>query len=62
MQRGFLFSGKNAVMTFEQNVLKGLVRSGLNPDSISSKSPLGIAVSGGADSVALLISLSAIFD
>ena len=49
-------------MTFEQNVLKGLVRCGLDLDSISSKSPLGIAVSGGADSVALLLSLVALFD
>ena len=47
---------------FEKKVLVGLKSCGVELDSVSSKSPLGIAVSGGADSVSLLISLASIFD
>lgn len=46
---------------FEKKVLSGLLSCGLSPASVLETSPLGIAVSGGADSVSLLISLSSIF-
>ena len=50
------------VKKFEKKVLSGLKSCGIDSDSISQKSPLGIAVSGGADSVSLLLSLSSIFE
>ena len=50
------------VKKFEKKVLSGLKSCGIDFASVSQKSPLGIAVSGGADSVSLLISLSSIFE
>ena len=50
------------LLPFEKKVLSGLEKCGINPDSVNPSSPLGIAVSGGADSVSLLLSLSAIFE
>lgn len=46
---------------FEKKVLFGLKYCGIDTESISDNSPLGIAVSGGADSVSLLLSLSSLF-
>jgi tRNA(Ile)-lysidine synthase len=47
---------------FENKVLSGLKSCGIEIDSVSKNSPLGVAVSGGADSVSLLLSLASIFD
>ncbi|MBB5226365.1 tRNA lysidine(34) synthetase TilS [Treponema ruminis] len=47
---------------FEKKVLDGLKSCGIEAAAISEKSPLGIAVSGGADSISLLLSLASIFD
>lgn len=49
-------------LSFENKVLAGLKSCGVDLNSVSVNSPLGIAVSGGADSVSLLISLASIFD
>ena len=46
---------------FEKKVLSALIECGLDPASVSKEEPLGAAVSGGADSVSLLLSLRAIF-
>ena len=43
------------LLSFEKKVLAGLKKCGIQPDSVSEKSPLGLAVSGGADSVSLLL-------
>ena len=51
----------NNLLPFENKVLSGLASCGIEPDSVSKKSPLGAAVSGGADSVSLLLSLCAVF-
>lgn len=45
---------------FENKVKDGLLNCGVYLSEITEKSPLGVAVSGGADSVSLLVSLSAI--
>ncbi|WP_407428392.1 tRNA lysidine(34) synthetase TilS, partial [Treponema sp.] len=47
--------------SFERKVLEGLVFCGISEKTVSKSTPLGIAVSGGADSVSLLLSLNAIF-
>ena len=47
--------------SFEKKVLSGLALCGLNPSLVSNEAPLGLAVSGGADSMSLLLSLSNIF-
>lgn len=49
---------------FEEKVLLGLNLCGINPEKneINEKNPLGAAVSGGADSVSLLLSLSRILE
>ena len=49
------------LLPFENKVLKGLRSCGVNPDSVSGSSPLALAVSGGADSVSMLLSLYKIF-
>lgn len=46
---------------FEKRVLDGLVRCGVAADTVCTARPLGVAVSGGADSVSLLRALTAIF-
>ncbi|MCR4821713.1 MAG: tRNA lysidine(34) synthetase TilS [Treponema sp.] len=46
---------------FEEKVLSGLSHCCLETESLSEKNPLGLAVSGGADSLSLLLSLSSIF-
>lgn len=54
---------ENNLDEFEQKVLHGLKLCNINiesPDSVNLEKPLGAAVSGGADSVSLLISLSRI--
>ncbi|MBQ0052338.1 MAG: tRNA lysidine(34) synthetase TilS, partial [Treponema sp.] len=48
-------------MNFEEKVLQGLLKCGVSAESVSIKTPLGVAVSGGADSVSLLLALSRIF-
>lgn len=45
-------------MLFEDKIIEGLRCAGLHVENISSDSPLGIAVSGGADSLSLLVALS----
>ena len=50
-----------SLLPFEKKVLFALVSCGIEADSVSEKSPLGVAVSGGADSVSLLRSLAEIF-
>lgn len=50
---------------FEKKVLNGLNLCGINPEDsnqINQKNPLGVAVSGGADSVSLLVSLSRVLE
>lgn len=49
------------LLPFEKSVLSGLEQCGIHFDSVSDVSPLGVAVSGGADSVSLLLSLTEIF-
>ena len=49
------------LLLFEKKVLDSLSLCGIGAASVSEKSPLGVAVSGGADSVSLLLSLAAIF-
>ena len=49
------------LLPFEKKVLEGLQKCGVSFDSVSEASPLGVAVSGGADSVSLLLSLYQIF-
>ncbi|MDE6736800.1 MAG: hypothetical protein K2J50_04790, partial [Treponemataceae bacterium] len=46
---------------FEKQVLGGLARCGIAADAVCAERPLGIAVSGGADSVSLLRALLAAF-
>ncbi|MBR1403275.1 MAG: tRNA lysidine(34) synthetase TilS [Treponema sp.] len=48
-------------LPLEKKVLSGLRSCGVDRDSVSEASPLGVAVSGGADSLSLLLSLAAIF-
>ncbi|WP_294430774.1 tRNA lysidine(34) synthetase TilS [uncultured Treponema sp.] len=50
------------LLSFEKKVLAGLKKCGILPDSVSEKSPLGLAVSGGADSVSLLLAAHEIFE
>ncbi len=51
------------IESFENKVLTGLERCGFSFDRLErSRLPLGIAVSGGADSVSLLVSLARIFN
>ena len=46
---------------FEKNVLSGLKKCGVNPAELAAgQESLGVAVSGGADSVSLLVSLCSI--
>lgn len=52
---------KKNLLPLEKKVLSLLADSGVSV-LVSEKSPLGIAVSGGADSVSLLLSLRSIFD
>lgn len=47
---------------FEKKVLRGLNLCGIETGKINQKNPLGAAVSGGADSVSLLVSLSKILE
>lgn len=47
---------------FEEKVLLGLKSCGIEIENISKENPLGAAVSGGADSVSLLVSLSGILE
>lgn len=47
---------------FEKEVLCGLNLCGIETGKINQKNPLGAAVSGGADSVSLLVSLSKILE
>lgn len=47
---------------FEKNVLRGLNLCGIEIGKINQKNSLGAAVSGGADSVSLLVSLSKILE
>ncbi len=54
--------GTHSLSLFENKVLSGLKSCGVNIDSVSELNPLGLAVSGGADSVSLLVSLSSIFN
>lgn len=54
--------GSHSESLFEKKVLSGLAASGIDVSAVSEKSPLGLAVSGGADSVSLLVSLSSVFD
>ena len=49
------------ILPFEKKVLSGLVSCGVTEKSVSESTLLGVAVSGGADSVSLLLSLAAIF-
>lgn len=49
------------LLPFEKHVLAGLALCGIDSSAVSDKNPLGIAVSGGADSLSLLLALSAIF-
>jgi len=51
----------NDFCDFEKKVIKGLERCGISLEACSSGFRLGAAVSGGADSVSLLVSLSNIF-
>ena len=46
---------------FEKKILNGLVLCNIPPESVSEISPLGLAVSGGADSVSLLVSVRSLF-
>ncbi|MDE6706142.1 MAG: tRNA lysidine(34) synthetase TilS [Treponemataceae bacterium] len=46
---------------FERQVLGGLARCGIAADAVCAERPLGVAVSGGADSVSLLRALLAAF-
>ncbi len=46
---------------FEKQVLGGLARCGVAADAVCADRPLGIAVSGGADSVSLLRALLTVF-
>ena len=46
---------------FERQVLGGLARCGIAVDAVCAERPLGVAVSGGADSVSLLRALLAAF-
>lgn len=55
------FPMKN-LLAFEKKILMGLRECKISEKSFSSSFPLGIAVSGGADSVSLLVSLASIFD
>ena len=48
-------------LPLEKKVLSGLVSCGVTEKSVSESTLLGVAVSGGADSVSLLLSLAAIF-
>lgn len=51
------------IESFENKVLTGLERCGFSFDRLErSRLPLGIAVSGGADSLSLLVSLARIFN
>lgn len=50
------------VKKFEKKVISGIESCGIDSFLVSPKSPVGIAVSGGADSVSLLLSLSSIFE
>lgn len=50
------------LLPFEKKVFSGLFECGISFEAVSVSSPLGIAVSGGADSVSLLLSLASIFD
>ena len=50
------------VSGFEKSILIGLKSCGIEPSAVSASSPLGLAVSGGADSVSLLVSLASLFD
>lgn len=50
------------LLPFEKKLLDSLKTFGLDFDSVSPENPLGIAVSGGADSVSLLVSLSSLFE
>ncbi len=45
---------------FEKKVLNGLIKCGVEPEKTGSDR-IGVAVSGGADSISLLVSLSSIF-
>ncbi|MBD5426141.1 MAG: tRNA lysidine(34) synthetase TilS [Treponema sp.] len=49
------------VTDFEKRVLSGLARCGIAADVVCAERPLGVAVSGGADSVSLLRALLAAF-
>ena len=49
------------LLPFEKKVLAGLGLCGVRFDDVSGDAPLGAAVSGGADSVSLLLALHAIF-
>ena len=54
---------KSAGMTaFEEKISSGLVSAGLPPESVCLEHPLGLAVSGGADSISLLLALLSLFD
>ena len=47
---------------FEEKVKKNLIECGIKPDdTLNGTQKIGLAVSGGADSVSLLLSLSSIF-
>ena len=46
---------------FEEKICRELARDGIADDSVTPEHPLGVAVSGGADSVSLLCALHAIF-
>lgn len=47
--------------SFESKVYKALGASGISVHDICEDNPLGVAVSGGADSVSLLVALNALF-
>lgn len=51
----------HTLIDFEQNVLSGLALCGIDARAVTKMTPLGVAVSGGADSVSLLCALVAIF-
>ena len=48
-------------LPFENKILSGLKACGIDFGKVSASSPLGIAVSGGADSLSLLFALSSVF-
>ncbi|MBQ7158873.1 MAG: tRNA lysidine(34) synthetase TilS [Treponema sp.] len=47
--------------SFEEKVREGLIACGVALESVTPEHPLGVAVSGGADSVSLLCALSSLF-